>query len=428
MQTLADKDRLAAFDPHWCVFWASHVRSSQLAIWLPYLRRSAYRYVIMASADGLPDRVLEAIEPCANVAVLRPYADAVTWLEDRATFRGFLYVGSNLDNAALIDAFPDASHVWLGHGESAKKANAHRTASVYDSVLVADLAAVRRYPRAIERWVRAGAVRIGVPIVDGLGADPWDRPRPIRTLVYAPTWEGRGTNVDYGSVAEAGPALLDAMPALDERGTTVILRAHPGTGSRNPALKGVLERLVEAGAVRGTRDKGEDLMRGDVIVSDVSGVTSEFLFTRRPAIMPVTARLRTLMRGDAGIRAEYPWVYQWDVERESLIDRLETLERADPLRDTRATSARRLFGDHLTIDAAVRSFDRALASVRWRRRPWPIRTANDARLRLARRATSEPARPRVSSAGGDRVEGMAVRADAADPGGGGVDGGSHGGG
>ena len=326
MQTVTDKDRLAAFDPHWCVFWASHVRSSQLAIWLPYLRRSDYRYVIMASADGIPDRVLEVIEPLANVAALRPYAEAVTWLEDRPAFRGFLYVGSNLDNAALIDAFPGILHVWLGHGESAKKANAHRTASVYDSVFVADLAAVRRYPRAIERWVGAGAIPIGVPIVDGLRADPWDRPRPIRTLIYAPTWEGRGTNVDYSSVAEAGPALIDAMPALTERGTTVILRAHPGTGSRDPALKDVLERLLIAGAVRGDKGKGEDLMRGDVIVSDVSGVTSEFLFTRRPAIMPVTAGVRRLMRGDSGIRAEYPWVYQWDIATVPLIDQLEALE------------------------------------------------------------------------------------------------------
>jgi hypothetical protein len=428
MQTVTDKDRLAAFDPHWCVFWASHVRSSQLAIWLPYLRRSDYRYVIMASADGIPDRVLEVIDPLANVAALRPYAEAVNWLEDRPTFRGFLYVGSNLDNAALIDAFPGSLHVWLGHGESAKKANAHRTASVYDSVFVADLAAVRRYPRAIERWVGAGAIPIGVPIVDGLRADPWDRPRPIRTLIYAPTWEGRGTNVDYSSLAEAGPALIDAMPALTERGTTVILRAHPGTGARDPALKGLLERLLIAGAVRGDKGKGEDLMRGDVIVSDVSGVTSEFLFTRRPAIMPVTAGVRRLMRGDGGIRAEYPWVYQWDVATVPLIDQLETLERSDPLRETRARSAKRLFGKHLTLDAAVRSFDLALASVRWRRRSWPIRAANDARLRLAKRATDEPTRPRVSSEGGDRVEAMAVRADAADPGGGGVDGGSHGGG
>jgi CDP-glycerol:poly(glycerophosphate) glycerophosphotransferase len=428
MQTLADKDRLAAFDPHWCVFWASHVRSSQLAIWLPYLRRSAYRYVIMASADGIPDRVDEVIDPLANVATLRPYAEAITWLEESPTFRGFLYIGSNLDNAAVMDAFPDASHVWLGHGESAKKANAHRTASVYDSVFVADLAAVRRYPRAIERWVRAGAVPIGVPIVDGLQADPWDRPRPIRTLIYAPTWEGRGSNVDYSSLAEAGPRIIEAMPALAERGTTVILRAHPGTSQRMPALKGLLEDMVAAGAVRGGKDKGEDLMRGDVIVSDVSGVTSEYLFTRRPAIMPVTAGISRLMRGERGIRAEYPWVYQWDVATVPLIDQLEALERSDPLRNTRATSAKRLFGDHLTLDAAVRSFDRALASVRWRRRSWPIRAANDARLRLARRATDQPARPRVSSERGDRVEGKAVRADATDPGRGGVDGDSHGGG
>ena len=177
-------------------------------------------------------------------------------------------------------------------------------ASVYDSVFVADLAAVRRYPRAIERWVRAGAIRIGVPIVDGLDADPWDRPRPIRTLIYAPTWEGRGPNVDYSSLAEAGPRIIEAMPALAKRGTSVILRAHPGTSQRVPALKELLEDMVAAGAIRGGKDKGEDLMRGDVIVSDVSGVTSEFLFTRRPAIMPGHRGHPPPDARRAGIRAE----------------------------------------------------------------------------------------------------------------------------
>lgn len=425
MQASAAAEGSAAFDPQWCVFWAHHVRSSQFAIWQPYLRRSRNRFAIMATADEIPDSVRDEVGRLANCAVMEPYAEALDRLAASPEFRGFIYVGSNMDNAALMDAFPDAAHVWVGHGESAKKANRHRTASVYDSVLVADYAAVQRYPRAIRRWVQEGACAIGTPIVEGLRADPWDRPRPVRTLLYAPTWEGFVSGADYSSVADVGPALLAAMPRLAERGTTVLLRPHPGTGIRLPELRDLLDQLEAAGAVRG-RVKGDQLMRADVIVSDVSGVTSEYLFTRRPAILPVTTRVRKLMGGEAGIRAEYPWVYRWDVRSESLIDRIEALERDDPLASARDAAAQRLFRDHRTLDDAVRSFDLALAAAHSRHERGSVRKAYERSRAAAVAVADRGPEPRVSSDGGDRVEGVSDQADGTALEGGGVDGISRG--
>jgi hypothetical protein len=382
VEPLPDLDALVAFEPQWCVFWAHHVRSSQLAIWLPYLRRSRYRYVIMASADVFADNVRAAIAGLPNVAIVEPFAEARTWLRQVPGFRGVLYIVSQPDNMALL-GMRRASHVWLGHGESGKKANAHRTASVYDSVFVADYAAVDRYQQAIRRWVASGACAIGTPMVDGIRADPWTTPRAIRTILYAPTWEGRAPTTDYGSMDSAGPALLAALPALTERGVRVVLRPHPGTGSRRPELRGILAALVDAGAVRGT-DKAQDFTDADVIISDISGVTSEFLFTRKPAIMPVSGRLIEVMKGERRIEAEYPWVYRWHVEGEDLLTRLAALEGADPLRRARERAARRTFRDHRSIEDAVRTFDLALSVTRWRRRRIGVRRAFEAKRLLAR--------------------------------------------
>ena len=423
MQASAAASGSVSFEPEWCVFWAHHVRSSQFAIWQPYLRRSRFRFGIMATADEIPDVVRDELDELANCSVLEPYAEALGRLAENREFQGFIYIGSNMDNAALMDTFPDATHVWVGHGESAKKANRHRTASAYDSVFVADYAAVQRFPKAIRQWVLEGACAIGTPIVEGLRADPWDRPRPVRTLLYAPTWEGFVAGADYSSVAEVGPALLEAMPALAERETTVLLRPHPGTGIRLPELRDLLDRLEAAGAIPGGL-KGEQLMRADVIVSDVSGITSEYLFTRRPAILPVTPRVRKLMRGEAGIRAEYPWVYQWDVRSEGLVDRIEALECDDPLASARDAAARRQFRDHRTLEDAVRSFDLALAAAHARHSRGSVRRTYE-RSRAAALADTGP-EPRVSSAGGDRVEGLSDRADGTAPEGGGVDGISRG--
>ena len=140
------------------MFWAKHVRPAQFAIWEPYLRRSRYRTAIVRSGPtDIDDRVLAAVEPMPGCAVVtEPFPDVLAWLRETRDLRGFLYVGSYDPNATVIDAFPAATHVWIGHGESAKKANRHRTATVYDSVFVADYEAVRRYRRSIRGWIAAG--------------------------------------------------------------------------------------------------------------------------------------------------------------------------------------------------------------------------------------------------------------------------------
>lgn len=383
MQALTDARSIAAFDPEWCLFWSDHVRPSHFAIWAPYLRRTRYRFLIMASADRIPDAVRAAVEELPRCAIAQPYAEVTTWLQERPGRCGFLYVGSYPENAEAMDAHPTATHIWVGHGDSAKKANSHRTASVYDSVFVAGYHAVGRYQRDIRRWVMDGACAIGVPVVEGLSADPRPGPRPIRSIVYAPTFEGRTPRADYTSIDVVAPALIEAMPALRERGVTVVLRPHPGSGGRRPELKALLADLRRAGAVKG-RDKGAELSRADVMISDVSGVTSEFLFTRKPVLMPVFPALLSVMRSEARLRREYPWVYHWDVAQEPLLDRLASLERSDPLAATRAAAARRLFRHHQTAEDAVDTFDLALDTAR-RRDSWiPVRARFEARLWIER--------------------------------------------
>ena len=227
-----DDDSLLAFDPHWCLFWGRAVTGFHLDIWMPYLRHSGNRYVVMAGEDRFPESVRAKIASLPNVRILEPYESARSWLKLCPSFRGFLYLGTKSENFRVVNSFAGKSHVWLGHGESDKVYNAFRTASLYDSMFVARYGVVGRYPRAIRRWVASGACAIGTPILEGAIKDPWVAPRPIRTILYAPTWEGHGDRADYSSLAEVGPALIEALPGLTERGVKVIMRPHPTTGSR----------------------------------------------------------------------------------------------------------------------------------------------------------------------------------------------------
>jgi hypothetical protein len=304
----------------------------------------------------------------------------LTWLEGVSDLRGFLYVGSYRQNAEVIDAFPEAAHVWIGHGESAKKANRHRTATVYDAVFVADYEAVQRYRRGAREWIAQGACAIGVPVVEGLRADPWTAPRPIRSILYAPTWEGGSEAADYSSLPVVAPALRSALPDLLGRGVEVIVRPHPSSGHRLADRTRLVDELLSAGAVS-EPDKAAAMTRADVLIGDVSGLTSEFLFTRKPVLLPVWPGLDALLDPPSRAR-EYPFADPWDVAREPLLARLSDLERRDPLAGARAAAARRAFRGHRSVEEAVATFDLALEAARGRGGRLSVRRAFELRRRL----------------------------------------------
>ena len=110
-------------------------------------------------------------------------------------------------------------HIYIGHGESGKATSGYRTGSLYDSIFVAHYSAVGRFPRVIRRWVWSGACAIGTVLVEGVRKDPWTRPRPVRTILYAPTWESYSVRGDFTSLDVVGPLLTEALPALAERGS-----------------------------------------------------------------------------------------------------------------------------------------------------------------------------------------------------------------
>lgn len=381
MEAGSGSDALLDFDPHWCLFWGAAVTGFHLDIWLPYLRHSRYRYVIMAGEDRFSEAVREKVADLPNCRILEPYEAARTWLKGCPNFRGVLYIGTKSENFRMVNTFGGKSHVWLGHGESDKVYNAFRTASLYDSLFVARYGVVQRYPRSIRRWVAAGACAIGTPILDGATKDPWTAPRPIRTILYAPTWEGHGPRADYTTLDTVGPALIQAMPGLARRGVRVIMRPHPVTGSRRPELKELREAVFAAGVERGS-GKAADFAAADVMLSDISGVTAEFLFTEKPVVMPVTSRMIELGKDEDRLASEYPWAYRWRPDRQTLETQLAALERADPLRDRRASAAREMFRGHRSITEAAASFDLALSSVRWRKTRIPVRWVYETRRRV----------------------------------------------
>jgi CDP-glycerol glycerophosphotransferase (TagB/SpsB family) len=171
------------------------------------------------------------------------------------------------------------------------------------------------------------------------------------------------------------------MPALRERGVEVIVRPHPSSGHRLAARTALVDGLLEAGA-RTEPDKAVAMTAADVLIGDVSGLTSEFLFTRKPVLLPIWPQLDTLLDPDTRA-SEYPFAYAWDVAATPLLERLATLETSDPLAGARTAAARRVFRGHRTIDDAVATFDLALDAARGRAGRLSVRHAFELRRRFA---------------------------------------------
>ncbi|HUQ42938.1 MAG TPA: CDP-glycerol glycerophosphotransferase family protein [Candidatus Limnocylindria bacterium] len=353
---------IVAFNPDWLVFWSDSIIASQLAVWLPYLRRSRYRFVVASGLDQAKVGVGNLLDGIENVRLVTPVEALRFGLKDTPRFKGVLYPTSRPLNFAIVTMFPRRPHVWIGHGESEKLASSPRTASMYDAVLMARLSGVERFSPAIRGWLRGGACAIGAPIVEGLVRDPGPSPRPVKTLLYAPTWEGHQPKTDYSSLSEVGPILTAALPALQERGIRVVFRPHPGTGRRDPAYREHVKALFEAGASRpGT--KAEDYGAADVMLSDVSGATAEFLFTEKPVVVPVTAMAAARGKDAESLAREYPWAYRWPVATTGLLEVLDGLGSSDPMRQQRARSAADLYRGHRDLEHATRTFDTALSCV-----------------------------------------------------------------
>ena len=138
------------------------------------------------------------------------------------------YIGSQPENFRTVNHLGRKAHVYIGHGESGKNTSGYRTGSLYDAVLVASYGAVGRFPPVVQRFVWGGAMAIGTALVEGVDKDVWTTPRPVRTILYAPTWESYNERGDYSSLDAVAPVLARLLPTLTAAGHQGHLPAPSG--------------------------------------------------------------------------------------------------------------------------------------------------------------------------------------------------------
>ncbi|MFD1720834.1 CDP-glycerol glycerophosphotransferase family protein [Amnibacterium endophyticum] len=357
-------DAVAAYAPVFALHWdAPPGTEYQVTMWLPYLERIGERFILIvrnpAALAGIAARTRVPVvlrqDPRDIDAVVPP------------SLRTVFYVNNAARNTHLV-RFTGLLHVQLNHGESDKAPSYSPVFRLYDKDFVAGQAAIDRFAKNGVRVPDGLFTIVGRPQVEHVlvGRSTSDRP----TALYAPTWGGANADSDYCSL----PIGVPIVQAMLDRGYEVVFRPHPYT-RRNPehaAIEDRIHALLAADArTTGRRhrfgaaataesDVVDCFNRADLLVSDVSSVVPDFLYSEKPfAVASMQCAPEEFPESFPIARA----AYVLDREGENIDAVLDAMTGDDPLADARCDAKRYFLGDFPAegyADAFLREARRAV--------------------------------------------------------------------
>jgi len=269
--------------PSWALYFSGTAAADyQIRMWLPYLERTGERGVLLirdprflaaAARLQLPVVLARSLESLEYVAV--------------PSMRAFFYVNNDAKNAHGV-RFAGITHVHLGHGDSDKPASYSATFGMFDRIFVAGRAAVDRFARngvvvPEEKFVLVGRPQVeGIQVRDGTGRS--EHP----TVLYAPTWRGGLEDSLFGSL-RYGERIVSA---LLRAGATVWFRPHPYSArdAESRVQIGRIDAMLAADSSRPHAGSAETSVHtvvecmnaSDAMVTDVSSVASDYLYSNKP--------------------------------------------------------------------------------------------------------------------------------------------------
>ena len=340
---------VADYGPEFIVYTSRPDDASyQILMWLPYLQRAGLRFLVV-TRNAVPAAAL-AGQTDVPVVEARSTADLEGLVVP--SLKAVFYVNASSGNGAMV-RFQHLTHIYLGHGDSDKPPSYNPTHAMYDAVFAAGPAAARRYAA---HGVRIPAEKfrvVGRPQVE----DVHQVDRPISAVdepvvLYAPTWRGHVEETMLYSL----PGGEQVVTTLLARGATVIFRPHPFSYDfpEDAAVIARIHGLLAADARRSGRahlwgaaaesERGilDCINASDAMVSDVSSVVVDYLFSGKPfAMVAVPAE-------PAAFVAEFPVAAASYVVRGDLADldeQLAALLGPDPLREQRLALRSDYLGD-----------------------------------------------------------------------------------
>lgn len=338
-------EELTALQPRFIVYISLGARQAKYIAnqWIPAI-------------DALPQQGMLMVREASQLGELAPSRHPVVYAPtprdvERLTLpsvRAAFYLAYGERNGQL-QRDPRLRHILLMHGDSDKATSANNMARAADELWVAGPAAAERFVAAGIDLPPATFVTIGRPQVAALPVGPTGNERPI--VLYAPTFEGYYDQTSYTSLDRMGVRLVKRLLRKHPE-VRVWFRPHPASGlSRTSMLAAITEiNTVLRHAGDGhlvTADEGlslnDCLARADVLISDISSVATDFLYTTRPILTCNPSGLAPEEFVSAFPSQASSYLIAPDLE--GLAEGLEQALGADRLRDARLAMKKHVLGD-----------------------------------------------------------------------------------
>lgn len=365
---------IADYAPDFAIYTARPDDASyQVAMWLPYLERTGKKFIVVTRAEG-PAHALARLTD-APVILRKQLGD----LDDLVvpSLSTIFYVNASSGNGAMV-RYSQFTHVYLGHGDSDKAPSYNPTHAMYDQIYAAGAAATRRYAAHGVIMDPAKFTIVGRPQLEVLEPAPAAMPESP-TVLYAPTWRGHVEETFLHSI----PSAAAIVSALLQRGVRVIFRPHPFSYhfEEDAAIIGTVHDLLRRDEARtGTAhvfgpaaEQDLDIIgcmnASDAMVSDVSSVVSDYLYSRKPLAMVV---VNTPMESFCD---EYPIAraaYLLESDCRNVDSVLNAMLGADPLRARRSELREDYLGDFPEEDYAAAFIDAARHTIEHRHVAEPV--------------------------------------------------------
>ena len=368
---------VAAYAPEFAIYTAWPADAShQVTTWLPYLQRTGRRGMII-TRNAVP---AEALAPLVDVPVIEARGPDDLDSLVPASLKVAFYPNAASGNGAFV-RYSHLTHVFLGHGDSDKPTSYNPTHAMYDRIFLAGPAAVRRYADhgvAItpEKFEIVGRPQVERLSIAETSITTLERP----TVLYAPTWRGHVGEVPVSSLHQ-GERIVRSLLAV---GATVIFRPHPFSYlfPEDADVIRRIQRLLETDRIRSRRqhrwgsdaesdDIAVSMNASDALVSDLSSVITDYLFTTKPIVMIAVPT------GPEKFRQAYPIAGAAYVVRGDLSDLDQTIDRMiteDPLASAR-TRYREDYLGPFPADRYASAFVDAVCAIL--ESPWQARESYD---------------------------------------------------
>lgn len=265
----------------------------QIAMWVKHFDAVHKEYVyIVRRADLIAplQSQLDTAGSSAKILLAKTHAE-LELIAQLPTLSAVLYVNNTARNSDMV-RFAHLKHALLMHGDSEKSASFNPVAGMFTKIFVAGKAGADRYGKNGVDIDAKKFVIVGRPQLEGMHVV--SQATAGNKVLVAPTWGGSSTGMTLTSISLA-PRIVDE---LISQKAIVIFRPHPFS-YRNENDKKIIHQvhaLLKAdekangtqhvyGEAAESISATEAINLADAMISDMSGIVSDWLFSLKPFLL-----------------------------------------------------------------------------------------------------------------------------------------------